>query len=66
MDDLGIIKQGLRDSLGNQGQFDFLAIRLILRTGVDLARAERGQVDPVAAAKVRAVLAEMGIALPAA
>lgn len=58
--DLFVIKQALLDTLGNDTQFLFLNTRLILRTGVDLARVSAPGPDSPRASDVLRVLAEMG------
>lgn len=59
MDDLYELKLWLLERLESPTQFTFVNTRLILRTGVDLAKVEEPTLDPRAAEVVNA-LGSMG------
>ena len=54
------IKEALREELSADSAFSFINTRLILRTGVDLNRADLTQVSPDRLARVKKELLEMG------
>ena len=54
------IKQALMEELGGSGKFSFINTRLILRTGVDLNKAQDLQLTPERLTRVRKELQEMG------